>query len=81
VCSRPLLIFLEGEGYVLAMFGAYVQGWTLLHPSEAGVQTRSQAYWLGLWRSLRMYWLVGAQLAIAAIYEALLVIVIRPHLM
>jgi hypothetical protein len=35
---------------------------------------------LGARRSLRMYWLVAAQLAVAAIYEVLLVIVIRPHL-
>jgi hypothetical protein len=75
-----LLVFLEGEGYVLAMFGSYVQGWTLLHPREAGADTRGKAYWLGARRSLRMYWLVAAQLAVAAIYEALLVIVIRPHL-
>jgi hypothetical protein len=75
-----LLVLLEGEGYVLAMLGSYVQGWTLLHPREAGVDTRGKAYWLGARRSLRMYWLVAAQLAVAAIYESLLVIVIRPHL-
>jgi hypothetical protein len=75
-----LLVLLEGEGYVLAMLGSYVQGWTLLHPREAGADTRGNAYLLGARRSLRMYWLVAAQLAVAAIYEVLLVIVIRPHL-
>jgi hypothetical protein len=75
-----LLILLEGNGYVLAMLAAYVQGKSFLLSASAGATGHAQGYWVGLQRSSRLYLLVVLQLLVAAIYEALLVIVIRPHI-
>ena len=75
-----VLILLEGHGYTLAMFSAYVQGKSFLLPATAGVQTLAEGYWVGLKRAAVLYLLVALQLMVAAIYEASLVIVIRPLL-
>jgi hypothetical protein len=75
-----LLIFLEGEGYVLAMLGSYIQGKAFLFPQSAGANTRWQGYKSGATWSLQLYALVAGMLAVAAVYEAMLVMHIMPLL-
>jgi len=69
-----LLVLLRGGRLRACDVGQLRPGMDALASSEAGVDTRGKAYLLGARRSLRMYWLVAAQLAVAAIYEVLLVI-------
>lgn len=75
-----LLIFLEGQGYVLTMLAAYVQGKSFLLPASVAAAGRWQGYRMGVSRSLRLYLLVSITLAVAAIYEAVIVIVVLPRL-
>jgi hypothetical protein len=64
------LLFLEGQGYVLALLAAYVQGRSFLQPRSVGVERHTQGYWEGVKRALLLYLLVVIVLGIAAIYEA-----------
>ena len=73
---HSLTLILEGQAYVLAMLAAYVQGRAFLWPRTVGAETRGQGYIVGLKRSVRIYLLVLLLLAVAAIYEALTVILI-----
>jgi hypothetical protein len=83
-----LLLLLEGEGYVLAMLGAYIYGRTFLFPRSAGLcppdagalPSRWQGYKFGTARAMQLYPLVAAVLLVAAIYEAVLVIFLKPLL-
>ena len=69
-------IILEGQAYVLAMLAAYVQGVAFLRPRTVGAKTRRQGYWEGVKRSVRIYLLVAITLFVAAIYEAVSVILL-----
>jgi hypothetical protein len=75
-----ILLILEGQGYVLAMLAAYVQGVNLLKRHKHPDSSRWQRYWCAVQQSVPLYPLVAAQLAVAAIYESLLVIVFLPLL-
>lgn len=70
-----LLILLEGQAYVLAMLAAYIHGRAWLRPSTVGAGSRRDGYVAGLRRSVAIYALVSMNLAIAAVYEALVVII------
>ena len=72
------LLLLEGQGYVLAMLAALVQGQSFLWPASAGATSRKQGYLMGLKQTALLYLLVFLVLAVAAVYEALLAIVILP---
>jgi hypothetical protein len=69
-----ILLILEGQGYVLAMLAAYLQGKAFIFPQSVGVTTRWQGYWVGVKRSARLYLLVVLVLAVSAVYEATFVI-------
>lgn len=71
---HSLTLILEGQAYVLAMLAAYVQGRAFLWPRSVGAATRRQGYGVGVKRSARVYLLVVLLLAVAAVYEALEVI-------
>ena len=73
---HSLVLILEGQAYILAMLAAYVQGRAFLWPRSVGAATRRQGYGLGVKRSVRIYLLVVLLLAVAAIYEALEVIIV-----
>ncbi len=74
------LVLLEGHGYTLAMLAAYAQGKSFLLPQTAGASTLAQGYWAGIKSSAAIYLLVALQLLAAAVYEAVLAIIILPHL-
>jgi hypothetical protein len=75
-----ILLVLEGQGYVLAMLAAWVQGRAFISPTSVGAADRGQGYVLGIKRSLHLYLLVVLVLAVAAVYEATLAIVVIPRL-
>jgi hypothetical protein len=75
-----ILLVLEGQGYVLAMLAAWVQGQAFLSPQSVGAADRGQGYLVGIKHALRLYLLVALVLAVAAVYEAVVAIVIIPNL-
>ena len=75
-----ILILLEGQGYILTMLAAYIQGRALLLPKCVGAASHRQGYWLGVKDSIRIYLLVVLVLALAAVYEGLIVIFVLPQL-
>jgi hypothetical protein len=74
--TAVILLLLEGQGYVLAMLGAYVQGQAFLFPKRAGVENWRQGYLLGLKQSARVYVLVILTLIVAALWEVLMAVVV-----
>jgi hypothetical protein len=76
-----ILLFLEGQGYVLALFGAYLHGRAFLWPRTVGLTGRWQGYWHGLKEQARIYLLVALVLVIAAVYEVLLAMVVLSALL
>lgn len=75
-----LTILAEGEGYILAMLAAYVQGKAFLLPKSVNAATRRQGYIMGLKVTWRLYVLIVFILAVAAIWEAFAVIYLMPML-
>jgi hypothetical protein len=75
-----LLLILEGQGYILSMLAAYVQSANFLKRPEPPRPILWQRYWIAIKQSAQLYPLIAAQLAIAAAYESLLVIVLLPML-
>ena len=74
--THSLVIVLEGQGYVLAMFAVYLLWKGVLWPESRGEKTRSKAYLAGIRKTAYIYMLVTLILAISAIYEAFEVIYI-----
>lgn len=75
-----LTLIIEGQAYVIAMLAAYIQGIGLLMPSRLGASSRRGGYLEGLRLTIRLYALVAALLVVAAVYEALEVILVLPRL-
>jgi hypothetical protein len=75
-----LLLLLEGQGYVLAMLGAYAQGKAFLSPKQVGAAGHARGYWIGVQQALRIYLLVALVLIVAAIYEVSISVWILPRL-
>jgi hypothetical protein len=72
-------LVLEGQAYVLVMLAAYIQGRTFLSPRLTDAQNRWQGYRAGLRFSGKIYMLVVIVLGIAAVYEALEIILISSN--
>lgn len=64
-----LVAILEGQGYVLAAFGAYLLASRFLFPKKYGIDSRKQAYIAGLKMNGKLYILITAMLIIAACFE------------
>lgn len=75
---HSLTLLLEGQGYILAMLGAFVLGKAFVSPSSVGALRWRDGYASGLKQEARIYILVALVLAIAAVYEALEVIYLVP---
>jgi hypothetical protein len=65
-----VLLFLEGQGYVLAMLAAYIQGKAFLSPTSVGETSHAQGYQVGLKKAAYIFLLVAMVLIVAALYEA-----------
>jgi hypothetical protein len=74
--THSLVVVLEGQGYILAMFAVYLLWKGVLWPKSRGEKTRSKAYLTGIRKTAHIYLLVILVLAISAIYEAFEVIYI-----
>ena len=74
--THSLVLVLEGQGYILAMFAVYLLWKGVLWPKSRGEKTRSKAYLTGIRKTAYIYMLVTLVLAISAIYEAFEVIYI-----
>jgi hypothetical protein len=75
-----VLIFLEGQAYVLAMLAAYVQGNAFLFPKQVSAESHARGYLIGVGRTSLIYLLVALVLAIAAVYEVLIAVLILPRI-
>ena len=71
---HSLTLLLEGEAYIVAMFGSYLWGKWLIRPASAGFRSGRDAYRAGLRANLQLYRLILILLAAAALYEAIEVI-------
>lgn len=72
---HSLTLLLEGQGYILAVFAglAAFKGW--LKPETFGKNKRLSGYWQGWREAFPVYFLVILVLAVAAVYEAVTVII------
>jgi hypothetical protein len=75
-----VLVILEGQGYILAAMGAYLQGRAFLWPQSAGATGHRQGYWHGLKDEARVYLLVALVLLVAAVYEVWFAVAAVPAL-
>jgi hypothetical protein len=75
-----LLLILEGQGYVLAMLGAYLHGRAFLWPRRAGLAGHRQGYVSGLRQQGWVYLWVALVLLVAAVYEVWLALAALPGL-
>ncbi len=73
---HSLTLILEGQGYILAMFAAYVQWKGIIWPKRVGEEKRLKAYVTGIKKTAHICILVALVLAVSAIYEAFEVIYI-----
>ncbi len=71
---HSLVILVEGQGYVLAMFGVHVLWASAFGGSRNGFSGFARGYVAGLRANVDIYVLIIALLAISAIYEAVEVI-------
>lgn len=67
---HSLTLILEGQGYILAMFSAYIHWKGVIWPKQIGKEKRFEAYLAGIKKTIHIYLLVAFILAISAIYEA-----------
>jgi len=76
----PILVLatLEGQGYVLGAFAAYLHGMRWLVPARYGLNSRKAGYQLGLRLTGHIYVLVTIVLVIAAIYEPIIATTMSP---
>ena len=63
------LVFLEGQGYILASFAALLQGMFVVRPGTFGFASRWQAFKQGLRVTGRLAPLIALTLFVAAVYE------------
>lgn len=71
---HSLTLILEGQAYILALFGVYLQGRAFLWPKSVGLESHWRGYLEGLKRTVKIYLLVTITLIIAAIYEVIEVV-------
>ncbi len=76
---HSITILIEGQGYIIAMFAAYLLWRSCLLPKTAGIQTQGvgayiEGYIAGLRQTGLLYILVSLVLLVAAVYEAIEVI-------
>jgi len=70
--AKPSILFvilLEGQGYVLAAFGAYLQGARFLRPKRFNLNSHKEGFFEGAKLTSRIYPLIVAVLLVSAIIE------------
>jgi hypothetical protein len=71
---HSLTLLLEGQAYILALLGVYLQARAFLWPKSIGLESHWQGYVEGLKRTGKIYILIVLTLSIAAIYEVIEVV-------
>jgi len=71
---HSVTLLLEGQGYVLPIFGCYLWGKWVVSPAKSGFATRREGYVAGLRVNVQLYSLILTVLAVSAVYEAVEVI-------
>jgi hypothetical protein len=71
---HSITLILEGQAYILAMFAVYMQGRAFLFPQTVGMESSMKGYLEGLKRTGRLYLLITLVLAVAAVYEPLVLV-------
>ena len=66
-----LVLVMEGQAYILTMLAVWVQGKAYLWPATVGETTHGRGLVAGLRFTGRLYVLIAAVLAVAAVFEAL----------
>ena len=64
-------LLLEGQGYILAALGIWLQGTRFLRPRRFGFQSHSEGYKAGFKLTVQLYSLVATVLLVAALYESI----------
>ncbi len=77
---HSLTLLLEGQAYILALLAVWIHGRSFIAPQSAGAASCGAGYRIGLRKTVRLYVLIAAVLAVAAVYEALEVIYVAPLL-
>ncbi len=77
---HSLTLLLEGQAYIVALLAVWIHGRSFVTPQSAGAASCGMGYRIGLQKAARLYLLVAALLAVAAVYEALEVIYVAPLL-
>lgn len=73
------VLIMEGQAYVLAMLAVWLQGKALLLPKIKGRATAGRRFVWGLEQTARIYLLIAIVLAVAALFEALELLVVPPR--
>jgi hypothetical protein len=68
---HSLAIVIEGQAYILAMLGAYIQGRALFWPQTVGLKSHWHAYVEGVRQTGTLYMFIMVVLAAAALYGML----------
>ena len=61
-------LFIEGQAYILAMLGAYIQGRAMFWPHSIGKDSRWKAYVEGVRQTGTIYLFIMAMLLLSAVY-------------
>ena len=77
---HSITLIIEGQAYILAMFGAFLQGSAFLFPKTVGLEHRGQGYREGLKRTGKIYILIILTLLVAAIYEVFELVILTKFL-
>lgn len=77
LASRYIVLILEGEAYVVAIFASLRQIEALILPERLGESSRLKAYLRSIVDLLKLLPVVGLMLAVSALVEAALVIWLR----
>jgi hypothetical protein len=73
---HSVTLLLEGQGYILALLAAWIQGRAFLQPWTVGAGGLGRGYFEGIKRTATLYILVILVLAAAAVYEVIEVVLI-----
>jgi hypothetical protein len=73
---HSITLIIEGQAYILAMLGAWVQGRAFLWPASSGAASHWRGYLEGLKRTGTLYVLITLILALAAVYEVIEVVIL-----
>jgi hypothetical protein len=73
---QSITLFLEGQGYILVMLAANMQGRAFLRPKTVELERHRDGYQAGLQLTGKLYLLVILVLVVATVYEVIEVVIL-----